>query len=114
MHVPLVTLATHIRWPKEIKAMSVSPMHLHGCSNNSRRRLIITEWVQSKRGHISVAIGITTGHHLAAAFCKCLFFGIQVFVSGGCEPFLMAPGSVTLRSIRLNLKGRSARISQEY
>ena len=74
-----------------MKAMSVSPMHLHGCSNSSRRRLIITGWVQSKRGDISVTIGITTGHHLPTAFCKCLFFGMQVFLTGGFEPFLVAP-----------------------
>ena len=54
--------------------MLVPPMHLHGCSNSSSLRLIITGRVQSTRGDMSVTIGITTGHHLPSAFCKCLFY----------------------------------------
>ena len=83
--------------------MPGSPMHLHGCSYISRRRLIITGWIQSNRGDISVAIGITTGHHLLAAFCKCPFLGDAIFFDWRVR--------VTLRSIRPNLKGRSATIS---
>ena len=55
--------------------MPVPPMHLHAVnflerSKISRRRLTITRCLQSKRGDIRVAIGITTSHHLLAALCK--------------------------------------------
>ena len=70
--------------------MPALPMHLHaanflGRSNTkiSRVRLTITRCllrgavglvVRSKRGDISLAIGITTGQHPTAAFCSGLFF----------------------------------------
>ena len=85
--------------------MLVLPMHLHAVNFLGRNKisgviLTITECllkgagglaVRSKRGDISVAIGITTGYHLTIAFCSRLLFSwMQNSGTGVCGPFSMA------------------------
>ena len=68
--------------------MPILPIHVHavnfwGHGKIRRVGLTITGCllkgaggvaIRSKRGDISVTTGITSGHHLAAALCRSLFF----------------------------------------
>ena len=104
--------------------MPVLPMHLRAVNFLGRSKISGVRLlrgvrglaVRSKHGDITVAIGITTGHHCTAAFCRRLFvfcdasfcdWRVWSFFDGSAR-------AVTLRSIRPKVKGRWATICHEF